>query len=87
VEPRTLTLDESATETWSGFYQNIEKEMRVSGDCADLRDFAGKAAHQASRLAGLFQFFNNGAPDGTVTNQRRFPKSYDATSGFTPMAS
>jgi hypothetical protein len=53
LAPRVLEMDAEAREAWIHFYNSVEQEEVNGGRYASLRDFAGKAAEQAARIAGV----------------------------------
>jgi replicative DNA helicase len=56
-----LDLTGNALEVWRGYHDETERAMSDGGPLADCRDFAGKLAGHAARLAGLLSFVESGA--------------------------
>jgi putative DNA primase/helicase len=63
-----LTLTPDAKNTWVAFHDAVEKELRTGGELYDVRDVASKSADNATRLAGLFQTFEQGV-GGAVSRE------------------
>lgn len=53
LKPRDLPMDADATALWIAFYNAVEHQQADSGDLADARPFASKAAEHAARIAGV----------------------------------
>jgi hypothetical protein len=51
--PRVLSIGASAETIWREFHDHIEKQSGRHGELAIVRDFAGKAAEHAARIAGV----------------------------------
>jgi putative DNA primase/helicase len=60
-----IDLDVDAARLWIRFHDDVEREMRHSGEMSEIRDVASKAADNAARLAGLFHLFEQG-PEGCI---------------------
>ena len=61
INPPILDLSPEGKMAWIAIYNSIEKELKLGGDCADIKDVASKAADNAARLAALFHVFEHGA--------------------------
>lgn len=66
LAPVVLDLDPEAKAVWVAFHDSVESELAPSGDMAEARDVASKAADNAARMAALFHVFEHG-PDGTIS--------------------
>jgi hypothetical protein len=53
LTPRVLTMTQPAEMTWRDFYNDIEERMGPTADLHPIRDFAGKAAEHAARIAAV----------------------------------
>ncbi len=53
LDPRHLTLSRAAVTEWRKFANHIEAECRDGGAAETVREFAGKLAEHAARLAGV----------------------------------
>jgi hypothetical protein len=51
--PRVLTIGAAAEKVWREFHDHIERQSGKHGELAVVRDFAGKAAEHAARIAGV----------------------------------
>jgi putative DNA primase/helicase len=69
LSPSMLTLTPDAKNTWVAFHDAVEKELRTGGELYDVRDVASKSADNATRLAGLFQAFEQDV-GGAVSRER-----------------
>jgi putative DNA primase/helicase len=65
LTPATLEFSPEAKGHWIRFHDEVERELHPSGDMADTRDVASKAAGNVARLAALFHLFRVG-PVGTI---------------------
>ncbi len=61
LSPPVLPLSVDAKPAWIAFHDAIEFELRAGGELYDVRDVASKTADNASRIAALFQMFENGS--------------------------
>lgn len=61
LAPPVLPLSPDAESCWIRFHDDIERELRPSGELADVRDVAAKAADNVARLACLFHVLAHGA--------------------------
>lgn len=59
--PAMSRMSAQAKEFWTGFYNDIERELGIGGELRDVRDVASKTADNAVRLAAIFQFFEDGS--------------------------
>ena len=64
-EPRMITLDDGAFETWVTFDGKNERSLVLGGELADMGDWGGKLPGNALRIAGLMHLVEHGA-DNTV---------------------
>jgi hypothetical protein len=53
LEPRVLKIGDAAEKIWREFHDHIEQQSGRHGELAVVRDFAGKAAEHAARIAGV----------------------------------
>ena len=53
LDPRTLTLSPSAVRQWHELYDCVETQQAPDGPYHAVRDFAGKIAEHAARIAGV----------------------------------
>jgi Protein of unknown function (DUF3987) len=51
--PRVLRISSDAQEVWREFYNRIESRSGPGSELAVVREFAGKAAEHAARIAGV----------------------------------
>src|SRR5262249_35479259 len=51
--PRVLRISADALAVWTEFYNGIESRSGLGGELATIREFAGKAAEHAARIAGV----------------------------------
>ncbi|MBR1249179.1 DUF3987 domain-containing protein [Bradyrhizobium sp. AUGA SZCCT0169] len=51
--PRVLSIGAAAEKVWREFHDHIEGQSGKHGELAVVRDFAGKAAEHAARIAGV----------------------------------
>jgi len=65
VQPAVLDLAPAAHATWVRAHDAIERALGPSGDYADIRDVASKAAENLARLAALFHALEHG-PQGAI---------------------
>ena len=56
----SLALEARAFDAWRAFHDDTERELRVGGDMAQVRDVASKAADNVARLAALFHLYAYG---------------------------
>lgn len=72
LTPKLLHLNKEAKALWIGFHDKVEAELRTVGEFHEIKDFAAKAAENASRLAGNFHIFCQQAGEmvDTATMQR-----------------
>ncbi len=61
LEPKMSTLSQEAKSYWKLFYNDIEEGLGIDGELRDVRDVASKTADNATRLAAIFQFFEDGS--------------------------
>jgi hypothetical protein len=54
LEPQMLTLSPDAKKVWTGFYNDVERELGLGGALYDVQDVAAKAADNVARLAAVF---------------------------------
>ena len=59
LSPRILDFSDEARAAWVMFHDKIEREQKSGQRFAKLRDFAGKAAEQAARIAGVLAITAN----------------------------
>ncbi len=57
LAPQLLTLAPDAKAAWVAFHDDVEAELCASGELADVRDVASKAADNVARLAAIFHTF------------------------------
>lgn len=65
LAPPRLTFARDAKTAWVNAYNAVERELRVGGECSDVRDVASKTLDNAARLAGLFHLAEHG-PVGAI---------------------
>jgi hypothetical protein len=53
LEPRKLTFDAEAGRIWTGFADEVEKNMAAGGKWEQIRGFANKLPEHAARLSGV----------------------------------
>ena len=61
LTPALMTFTPEAKAGWIDFYNVIEADLGEGGELRDVRDIASKTADNASRLAALFQYFEDGS--------------------------
>ena len=61
LTPALMTFVPEAKAAWIDFYNVIEADLGDGGELRDVRDIASKTADNASRLAALFQYFEDGS--------------------------
>lgn len=57
--PKVLYLTIDAKNTWIEFHNDVEKQIGVTGEYEDIKDFASKAAEIAVRIAAIFHIFED----------------------------
>jgi putative DNA primase/helicase len=65
LQPAELALSPAAHAAWVQAHDRIERALASSGDLADIRDVAAKAAENIARLAALFHLLAHG-PVGVI---------------------
>lgn len=60
LTPSLMPLSPTAKSIWVEYHDDVESELLVGGEYADVRDVASKSADNAARLAALFQIFEHG---------------------------
>ena len=65
LTPPALALAPAAHSIWEDYANDVERELRNGGECADVRDVASKSADNAARLACLFHILQHG-PHGLI---------------------
>jgi Protein of unknown function (DUF3987) len=65
LQPYVLPLGREAFEVWRTFHDDVERELCATGEFADIKDIAAKAAENAARLAAIFHVLEHG-PVGRV---------------------
>jgi hypothetical protein len=65
LTPTRLTLAAPAKREWTAFFNDIERELRHSGEFGDVVDIGSKIAENAARVAGMFHVFEHG-PGGEI---------------------
>lgn len=61
LTPALMTFTPEAKAAWIDFYNVIEADLGDGGELRDVRDIASKTADNASRLAALFKYFEDGS--------------------------
>jgi hypothetical protein len=64
LSPPALSFAPDAETPWQQFYDDIERDLGPHGHLASIRDFAGKAAEHAARIAGVLAVVE-GSPEIT----------------------
>lgn len=59
LSPVMLTLSPDAKAAWVAYHDEIERELKSSGELYDVRDVAAKSADNVARIAALFHFFES----------------------------
>lgn len=59
LEPRKLVFDADAARIWTGFADEVERNMAAGGRWEQIRGFANKLPEHAARLAGVLALVNN----------------------------
>lgn len=59
LAPPTLPMSNDARNCWRAFHDETEGQIGVGGRLAPVRDFAGKAAEHAARVAGVLTIVKN----------------------------
>jgi hypothetical protein len=59
LEPRNLAFDTEAGRIWTGFADEVEKNMAAGGKWEQIRGFANKLPEHAARLAGVLALVND----------------------------
>jgi hypothetical protein len=65
LQPHVLPLGAAAFEVWRAFHDDVERELCATGEFADVRDIAAKAAENAARLAAIFHVLEH-EPVGNI---------------------
>jgi hypothetical protein len=65
LQPYVLPLGREAFAVWRAFHDDVERELCATGEFADIKDIAAKAAENAARLAAIFHVLEHG-PAGCV---------------------
>jgi len=60
LSPKMMVFSPDAKALWIQFHDSIEMALASGGDLHDVRDVASKTADNAARIAGLFQYFDDG---------------------------
>lgn len=60
LSPSMLKFSPAAKQAWVKYHDDVERELRASGDLADVKDAASKSADNAARIAALFHVFERG---------------------------
>ena len=60
ISPITLDFSNDAKKAWVNFHNDVELELKKSGDLTDAQDVASKAADNVARLAALFHLYEWG---------------------------
>ena len=58
LEPLEIGLSDSAKQDWVGYHDDVELQLKASGDYFEIKDVAAKSADNVARLAGLIEKFN-----------------------------
>lgn len=67
-QPRILTLDHDARQSWIAFYQFIESNMGTRGALTTIQDWASKLPGAAARIAGLLHVATYGTAPQEISN-------------------
>lgn len=59
LEPRKLSFDAETRHIWTGFADEVEKNMAAGGKWEQIRGFANKLPEHAARLAGVLALVND----------------------------
>lgn len=59
LQPRTLSMTGDAVEAWCAFHDHVERQCGRHGNLENLRDFSGKAAEHAARIAGILTIIDD----------------------------
>lgn len=59
LEPRKLVFDADAARIWTGFADEVERNMAAGGRWEQIRGFANKLPEHAARLAGVLALVND----------------------------
>lgn len=59
LSPVMLTLSPDAKAAWVAYHDEIERELKKSGELYDVRDVAAKSADNAAGIAALFHVFES----------------------------
>lgn len=60
LTPVSMPMEPAAFAAWKQFHDGIEAQLRPTGELAEVRDVASKAADNCARLAALFHVFEHG---------------------------
>jgi Protein of unknown function (DUF3987) len=72
LDPPALPLSPDAAAAWKAFHDHVESQCGKDGELAATRDFAGKAAEHAARIAGVLTIVHDlRAKDIDATAMRR----------------
>jgi putative DNA primase/helicase len=63
IDPPVIDLSPEAREIWRAYHDEVEAELKESGDFFEVRDFASKSAEQAARIAGCFHIWLGYGPE------------------------
>ena len=58
-QKKVLELSSTAKTAWVVFYNEVEVELKASGNWESVKDAASKIAENAARLAALFHYFDD----------------------------
>ncbi len=70
LEPRVLLLTRDAKELWVAAHNEIERRQAPSGEYAQVRPWASKAAEQIARVAGVLAVLDNRSDIDATTIER-----------------
>ena len=71
LQPRELSLCQSARNEWIAYHDAVEKELAADGEFTDVGDVASKSADNAARIAACFHIFDGADGDISEDNMRR----------------
>jgi putative DNA primase/helicase len=71
LQPRELSLCQSARMEWIAYHDAVEKELAADGEFVDVGDIASKSADNAARISACFHLFDGADGDISEDNVRR----------------
>ena len=76
AQPRRLTLDPEALDSWLTFAEKVEVKQGPGGEFESIQDWTGKLPGAVLRIAGLFHVVEHGQ-NSTVVNSATLQRALD----------